>query len=444
MKRKTALFLCTPIFSHIKPSFYLAKILEPDHTIFYSTSSREFDSLITERGYNSVPVRGSQPWISTDCSDADHLNQEWSFLFSLQSIISRTLVRRRKTDLGQVVTEINPDIIFIDVFCSVDMLILLSLNLSETKLCYFNPMLSLNNFNRPHLGLTTVKNLFRCLSTRTRSMSSTRDRIILYLGELDLSIHASRLAASLTYYKDVTITVKQIPQIILGPAPLDDLVENNSGNTYYLGLCIERDLENKASETQTIARSAPEWDTDNTDRIIYCSFGTYYKGPNRPLIGFVEKLLAAISRISGVKMIVAANEIVIGELTNRNDIPHNVFLCEFANQLDVLSKASLFITHGGLGSIKESIYSEVPLLVYPLDFRYDQPFNADKILRHGLGLAGSLHGDCAVTVEEKILDLLSGNRYVENVRKFKKMCSVSQGDIQTTFNEIFASERWKS
>lgn len=45
--------------------------------------------------------------------------------------------------------------------------------------------------------------------------------------------------------------------------------------------------------------------------------------------------------------------------------PSNVILCNFAPQLEILAKADLFVTHGGMNSTHEGIFFEVPLVVVP-------------------------------------------------------------------------------
>lgn len=53
-------------------------------------------------------------------------------------------------------------------------------------------------------------------------------------------------------------------------------------------------------------------------------------------------------------------------------------------QRQLLERAAVMITHGGLGSVKECIWHQVPMLVAPQ--AYDQPDNAERVVRHGLGL----------------------------------------------------------
>jgi MGT family glycosyltransferase len=66
------------------------------------------------------------------------------------------------------------------------------------------------------------------------------------------------------------------------------------------------------------------------------------------------------------------------------EVPSNITLCNFAPQLEILSKADLFITHGGMNSAHEGIYFEVPLIVLP-QFG-DQFLVAQQVVNQKLGI----------------------------------------------------------
>lgn len=71
---------------------------------------------------------------------------------------------------------------------------------------------------------------------------------------------------------------------------------------------------------------------------------------------------------------------------NNINIPPNVLLLPWLPQQDLLGhpKARLFITHGGLFSIQESVYHGVPLIILPVFA--DQPLNAQKAENDGYGI----------------------------------------------------------
>jgi len=65
--------------------------------------------------------------------------------------------------------------------------------------------------------------------------------------------------------------------------------------------------------------------------------------------------------------------------------PRNLIVREYVPQLKILERASVFITHGGMNSANEGLYSEVPLIVVPQ--RGDQYLVAARIAELGAGLS---------------------------------------------------------
>jgi UDP:flavonoid glycosyltransferase YjiC (YdhE family) len=58
---------------------------------------------------------------------------------------------------------------------------------------------------------------------------------------------------------------------------------------------------------------------------------------------------------------------------------------EFVPQMELLKRASVFVTHGGANSIMEGLCFGVPMLVTPVDF--DQPVNGYYVQKSGAGLS---------------------------------------------------------
>lgn len=65
-------------------------------------------------------------------------------------------------------------------------------------------------------------------------------------------------------------------------------------------------------------------------------------------------------------------------------IPRNVTVRDFVPQLEVLSRASLCITHGGMNTTSEALWFGVPLLVFPQ--HGDQHLVAARVVECGAGL----------------------------------------------------------
>ena len=67
------------------------------------------------------------------------------------------------------------------------------------------------------------------------------------------------------------------------------------------------------------------------------------------------------------------------------DIPSNVIVRPSVPQLEVLKRAHVFITHGGMNSTLEGLWHGVPLVVFP-QVR-EQAVTARQVAQHGFGLA---------------------------------------------------------
>ncbi len=65
-------------------------------------------------------------------------------------------------------------------------------------------------------------------------------------------------------------------------------------------------------------------------------------------------------------------------------VPSNILVRQRVPQLDVLQRARVFITHGGMNSTMEGLWHGVPLAVFP-QFG-DQPLNASRVSDLGMGL----------------------------------------------------------
>ncbi|MBN1400326.1 MAG: glycosyl transferase family 1, partial [Anaerolineae bacterium] len=65
------------------------------------------------------------------------------------------------------------------------------------------------------------------------------------------------------------------------------------------------------------------------------------------------------------------------------DAPANCIVRPYVPQLEVLQRADVFITHGGMGSVSEGLLYGVPLIIAPQ--AADQPFVAERIRRLGAG-----------------------------------------------------------
>ncbi len=154
--------------------------------------------------------------------------------------------------------------------------------------------------------------------------------------------------------------------------------------------------------------------------VIYLSFGTLSMGQKR-VERFFNEVISIFTRIENTELIVSK-----GRAPLRLKHSKNSTVLDFVPQQDVLSYAKLFITHGGLGSVKEAYYARVPMLVVPLNTRIDQPGNAARVKAHGLGDILDLDNYNKKELEEKIVyqlskSLVSTRQAVQNREKLQQV-----------------------
>jgi MGT family glycosyltransferase len=161
--------------------------------------------------------------------------------------------------------------------------------------------------------------------------------------------------------------------LVLCPQEFDFPIRAKQKGHHYIEASI--DLERRE------LRSFP-WDKlDKSKSLIYCSFGSHSDQYEQSL-GIMANIIEAIEHRTECQLVLVADARLYAPIYRR--IPENVLIVDWAPQLEILKKASIMITHGGLGAIKECIFFGVPMIVVPM--MWDQPVNAERVVYHGLGL----------------------------------------------------------
>ncbi|WP_461086512.1 glycosyltransferase [Spirosoma flavus] len=132
-----------------------------------------------------------------------------------------------------------------------------------------------------------------------------------------------------------------------------------------------------------------------------------------------------MAELPDCQLVCSVKEPLTGILKREINNRANIHLYKHVDQLALLQVARLFITHGGLGSIKESLYHCVPMLVYPLGLSYVQLPNALKIEHHGLGLRGNIQTENPAVMKQKIVHLLTEIRFNISLDNFHSNCQAT-------------------
>jgi len=187
----------------------------------------------------------------------------------------------------------------------------------------------------------------------------------------------------------------ELPVLVLCPEAFDFPGTPKKANRYY----IEPSVDLQRQELQAFLWEA----LDPAKPLIYCSLGSeshlYEQSPE-----FFRAVIEAVGERPEWQLVLAVGPYL--KVEEFAPLPANVVVVNWAPQLELIKKASLMISHGGLGAVKECILLGVPMIVFPC--RWDQPFNAARVVAHGLGLRGNIKQVTAAQVGG-LIEAVAGN-----------------------------------
>ncbi|MET7426143.1 glycosyltransferase [Dactylosporangium sp. NPDC005555] len=192
------------------------------------------------------------------------------------------------------------------------------------------------------------------------------------------------------------------PELVAAPRELDFPVRRETGNTrVYVGSCVDVDRRDEPFDWAFVPPDG---------LVLYCSMGTYSAEypPAERLFGVV---IEAARRLGCTTVIQAHIEPPAG-------LPENVQVVRAVPQLEALSRAHVFITHGGLSSLREACYFGVPMVVFP--GWNDQPGNGARVEYHGLGLVGDA-ATVDVATMVKMIDEVRGPAFAAATARMREV-----------------------
>lgn len=178
----------------------------------------------------------------------------------------------------------------------------------------------------------------------------------------------------------LTREIANAPHLVLCPRALD-FPGSRASNVHYVEASIDAPRRSDDDD-------AFPWDRlDASRRLFLCSLGTVATFYRRRAELFAAVVGAMRSRPRD-QLVLSTGDFDVSEL---GPLPENVIAVPRSPQVRLLERASLMITHGGLGSIKECILAGVPMVVLPQKF--DQPGNAARVRYHRIGVDVELGED---------------------------------------------------
>ena len=155
------------------------------------------------------------------------------------------------------------------------------------------------------------------------------------------------------------------------------------------------------------------------DKLVYISMGTV----NNDLLSLYNKCIAAFAE-TDYQVIMSVGNLVSMEKFKK--LPENISVFPSVDQIAVLQKADVFISHCGMNSVNESLYFGVPLVMLPQTS--EQRGVATRVAQLGTGI--KLEKTDAVSIFNAVNHVLADKSYRENAAAIAqgfKRCSGAKG-----------------
>lgn len=153
--------------------------------------------------------------------------------------------------------------------------------------------------------------------------------------------------------------------------------------------------------------------------VVYISLGTVIKGK----LSFFQNCVEAFCDET-VDVIISVGKKFDKKKLKR--VPSNVFIYDTVPQLEVLKIADVFITHGGMNSISESLVYGTPMVVIP--FVSDQIVNARCVERLGVGKYLPYSDVNKSSIKQTVLSVLSDAEMENRIIKVQECIRKAPGN----------------
>ena len=378
---------------HLFPTFRLAKTLtKRGHKVRY-LGIPDMSGFVRSQNFEMLEIFSDIYPLGTLAElavKAGQLNQEELLDQHLPQLL-------QNSEVDEVLLNYNPDLIIANLFASLETLILWYKHRIPTVI--FTTSLRL-----PQADFTAH------VTQRIMNCGAEVYRLIELAAQINQNIKT---------FEDLASPLRNIPEIIPCPRDLELPGQDLGENIWYIEPSI-RETDNNCKDFK--------WPTTvNSKKLIYVSLGSQIDWYLEQARTAYRKLLdmMRMTRDRNWHYILSLSKSF--EMDEFGDIPPNVTVSRWLPQIDVLKQASLMITHGGLGAIKECIFFGVPMVVLPLG--RDQFDNAQRITHHKLGTTLDLeatNGLELVSVVERILEDPSTTSGIVKMQKIFRQAEESE------------------
>jgi UDP:flavonoid glycosyltransferase YjiC (YdhE family) len=400
--------LFTNLTGHLNPTIKLAKYYQnKGYRIYYCGLS---DLLPFTHKHNfSFYLLNSLPF-ATGFDDILHDKQSEKWLESLFDRYTDKLYKLRKNDISRLVNELNPDLIFLDEFNYSDFILFYPflekrrLVILQTKFPMYKSEVvpPLNTFEFPNKN---AKSLWKTYLKKKKWQAFTE--YLKYFGKNDMNLLKQKFKEQnipktfqINTNKAFKPTFKNVEEWFLVPKELDFKEQLLFSWQKYIGPMVN--INRKESFDSNYLNFIEKQKAAENSKLIYCSLGTVLKSHIKFRKGGIDAFFYNLINIAleqpNLYFLVALDKEMRAKFESKSK---NLLFVDYAPQMDILKKADVFLTHAGPGSVFEAVFCAIPMILFPLNDKWDQNGTAARVVHHGLGKKADL-GDTKIQILEAI------------------------------------------
>ncbi len=163
--------------------------------------------------------------------------------------------------------------------------------------------------------------------------------------------------------------------------------------------------------------------------LIYISLGTI----NNRNLDFYQLCLETFKDYAAYFVMSVGEHTDISQL---GDIPDNFLVRNYVPQIYVLQKTDVFITHGGLNSVHESLLGGVPMIVVPQQI--EQGLVANQVKKFGAGIINRRPNEASLIIDLKTI--IEATEYTDTASALGNTLR-SAGGVKLAVDEILSFVR---
>jgi zeaxanthin glucosyltransferase len=408
---------------HINPFMALASLLQAEYDCILA-GHPHFNKYVRLHGFTWHSLESLPFGMNFEYWRNKTDGKSWLYFREVRDRYRDKLYHDRETELLTLVRDIRPHLILIDAMQASDTVVLyhLARELNIGLAIIHTTFSSQFNATRPPLNVYVMPDdqpeIARQMK-RTLQRQAVKRWVqrIKFLGLDDVTLIRRRmrrnnipLSFASSEHSLVNFTPSSVRQMVFTARELD-FAPGNKEMYYGFLPSVHRPLPEDNAYLGNIDRLLKTKDHEQLT-LIYCSFGTVPADEAEAVTAFLEQLKKASKNNRWMVIVSLRNS------TTVNEERWHVFPSVY--QPHLLQHTDLFITHGGLNSIREAIDAEVPLLMFPVHRDMDRAGNAARVVYYHLGLLVGPDPDAAAIVRVAET-LLSTSHFRENISRMKKL-----------------------